>query len=1019
MRFLKYFLFGVLFSGAAFGQGAASAGNPVVVNGVGQPMAGVTVAICTTNPGASPTSLCSGANLATLYTDITITIPCTGTLTALNNQNSAAVGSGCSNPGLTDGQGNVVAFSAAGTYWCEYTGSNIVDISVAVCPFPGNSGSGASLVGDNISVQVVAGVISATNPFNVGAINGSGPANFSTTTTPNYLLDGDPFGLCPYQGNSSLQQLQFCTNGNALFLNFGNGGANQQTFTIRPPQGLTSPGAVPCFYTPNNDFEVGPCGGVQNQVLGATSIGASANGLMSSADAIRVSAWCNNGVLGALSSATCLNYVDESTAIQAIVSAIGAKGTFHIVDDMCGIQTWSVQPFAGASTNFMFGIFEFRSNCPASNPHIISVDGTSTILIPNGLQIIGEGTAEGSLTPQYGGTGNTVQGTFIRACNPVIYPCVNGGFVIQSGAITSTSSLSSNLSLVTMTAKPFTFSGSAFNNLQQYRLIHIVGSGTITNNAAWVVSDCNTTGCNSNPQTFHVTAPTGWAACASNCGTAYLDTTLMAIGTGGGSGVFGSQIRNLTLDCSFMPGCGDWVNAIGQELTGVRDVNAWNATVYGGRIDQSAAYNGASFASSNSGPYGPLSSNFEAVTCGLAGGCGCMGASVGCSSASKGTSGTVPLGTAMSVGAGTALATISLTTSGTAIDPAVNSNFHNFLFTGTLGQTGFGPMFHVTASMSDKSASGSCVPEMCQATTGSNVYGNGGIAGTTFGTGVGFYGIHGLVQDFHHEYALNGLQIGGDAARSGTFYYAYTNTTAPAANVITSGVMVVGGFAGATGSSIEVDVGSQTSDRAFVGDVEVRGLNMQNGGGAIDVQNNITGETCKSYSTAPGSDYVLSYFFGHSSNVAQTNAGATGLYIPQTINSCISLPHFVGNAFSIPLISTGAITSYGVPIKADASNAGQFVAAVHTDTGAGIVMGVSYHSTSAGGYGDVVTTGVVPMLFDTSGTGNCAIGNLVIIGTTTDKHVQCGAYVAGTVIGIALQAQSTTGGVFNVLVGLR
>lgn len=744
-------------------------------------------------------------------------------------------------------------------------------------------------------------------------------------------------------------------------------------------------------------------------------------------DAVKVSALCNTGATGSLTTISCLNAVDEYTAIRNYVLSVGGKGTFHMVDDMCSIQTWSGNPFASPGNNLIFGTFEIRGNCPPALPHLISIDGTSTIGIPSGLWVIGSGTAIGGLIPQYGGTGNVVQGTYISACNPATRPCPNGGFVQQSGVI-NTITVSGNLALVTMTGKPFTFSSTAINNIQQYRMIHIVGAtgAAIPDNAAWVVSDCNTAGCNSNPQTFHLAVPTGFQACsAGTCGTGTLDTPVLSIGTGGGTGVFGSRIINLTVDCGFLPGTIGWVNGIGQELTGLESVNSYNCTVAGGRIDQSPAYNGASFASSNSGNYGPFSSNIQNTTCGNTT-CACMGGSgTGgntCSSAVGGTPGTVPLGASMSCGAGTSLATISP-------DPCVNSNFENFLFTGSLGQQGFGLTNHITATLSDKSASGGTpVPQLAVASTGTtNNYGPGGIVGptgATLGCGMGFYGIHGTVVDFHHEYALGGICIGGDANRTGTFYYAYTNPTAPATPVITSSVQIINGFAGASNfggaTSIEVDIGTSVADAPFIGDINITGLNMQNGGSAIDLQNNVNGEICKTYGTAPGSDYVLSYFFGHSTTASSANAGLTGLAMPMRTTSCASLPAFVGNAFAIPLISTNAIATYGFAVKVDPSNAGQFIVVAHTD-GTGKVDGVAYTSTSSAGYGQVVTTGVVPMRFDTAGTGNCStLGMFVIIGSTTDGHVQCTAsYTAGTIIGKNISLQSSTNGIVNVLVGLR
>src|SRR5579859_1646502 len=729
--------------------------------------------------------------------------------------------------------------------------------------------------------------------------------------------------------------------------------------------------------------------------------------------------------------AACPNATDESVAIQAAVTSSGCAkfGGCHIVDDLCGIQTWSVQPFSGAANNLMNGLFEFRNNCPASNPHIISVDGMSTVLVPTGLWVVGQGTAQAALTPQYGSVGNLLSGTYIRACNPAIYPCLHGGFIIQSGTITSTGAPAANLSLVTMVGKPFS-TANTVNAIGQYRMITISGAtgANAVNNAAWMINDCNTTGCASTPQTFHIAVTTGFATCASACGTAYFDTPLINIGSGAGNGTFGSRIDNLTIDCSYMIGCGGWVQAAGQEMTGLGTINSWNSTVYGGRIDESPAYNGAAAGATNSGPYGPLSTNVISITCGLNGGCACRGGSSGCSSGVIGTPGTVPLGTTMSCGAGTAQATIDVG----GVDPCVNSNMRGFLFTGTVGQQGAGRVYgHATCTINDKSASGGLpVPELWGATPSGQVYGQGGISGTpgTYGACFAVYGTHVEIDDTHTEYYPTGYDVAGDANRSATFYFVYTASTASPLSR-TSGVSFDGGFGSAcgatatcpgTGSAIMADIGSQPSDANAIGDVEFRNVNMMNGDGALDIQDNVYGRKCFSFSSAPGSDYVMSYSIGHTTTVAQTNNGQTGLATPQLRTTCTGLPHFIGNAFGFPIISTSAIAVFGVPVKWDTAAANQVKPTITTDTGAGVVVGVSYASAAAGGYASVVTTGEVPMLFDTAGTGTCAIGNFVIVGTLTAGHVQCTAtYTAGTVIGTAMQAMNTTNTPFNVLVGLR
>lgn len=127
-----------------FGQGSLATGNPVVTNGIGQPLAGAIVAICNTNPGSSPTVGGCPGHLATLYTSIALGTACSGTNQPLNNQSAPSIGSGCSNPGLTDSGGNVIAFAQPAQLWCEYYGQGIIGIQVVPCIFPGTSSSASA-----------------------------------------------------------------------------------------------------------------------------------------------------------------------------------------------------------------------------------------------------------------------------------------------------------------------------------------------------------------------------------------------------------------------------------------------------------------------------------------------------------------------------------------------------------------------------------------------------------------------------------------------------------------------------------------------------------------------------------------------------------------------------------------------------------------------------------------------------------------------------------------------------------
>ena len=100
-----------------------------------------------------------------------------------------------------------------------------------------------------------------------------------------------------------------------------------------------------------------------------------------------------------------------------------------------------------------------------------------------------------------------------------------------------------------------------------------------------------------------------------------------------------------------------------------------------------------------------------------------------------------------------------------------------------------------------------------------------------------------------------------------------------------------------------------------------------------------------------------------------------------------------------------------VPVKVDTTTDNNTVSTTTTDTGAGIVVGVSPVSNI------ILTVGSVPM---TLGTGTCSRGNFVIVDTTTNGRVKCtSTYTAGTVIGVATTAQAVVGSNLTVMIGLR
>lgn len=119
----------------------------------------------------------------------------------------------------------------------------------------------------------------------------------------------------------------------------------------------------------------------------------------------------------------------------------------------------------------------------------------------------------------------------------------------------------------------------------------------------------------------------------------------------------------------------------------------------------------------------------------------------------------------------------------------------------------------------------------------------------------------------------------------------------------------------------------------------------------------------------------------------------------------------------VPYTASTAVTA-GQPLKADPANSTQVRPTVTTDTGAGVAIGFAWNSVTAGNKVYLVANGVLttPLL----GTGTCAIGNFVIVDTTTNGDIKCTAtYTAGTVLGVATVANAVVGTGTTVAVGLR
>lgn len=193
MRRLFLLIASVLCSTAlAFGQGTAASAIPITINQAGAPIPSVLVTVCTTNPGtgACPVKV-------TTYTDITIGTACSGTLKALNNLSAPSVGSGCSNPGFSDGLGNVLVFAAAGASWCQFSGSGLTTYSQP-CIFPFASVS-------NLAWQNITGPGPSIIPLQMGSSGSLSPTGSGQIVgTQNWLYGGmvDPVLTTASSGGS-------------------------------------------------------------------------------------------------------------------------------------------------------------------------------------------------------------------------------------------------------------------------------------------------------------------------------------------------------------------------------------------------------------------------------------------------------------------------------------------------------------------------------------------------------------------------------------------------------------------------------------------------------------------------------------------------------------------------------------------------------------------------------------------------------------------------------------------------
>ena len=126
MRFrniLPMLILSLLAAGSAFGQGARLDGMVFARSGLPSP--GATVAVCN-QPAVTSTTPCSV--LATLFTDATMTIPCTSGVSPANPLPPNVPGSPCTNPMIADGLGNYHFYARNGKYTLQFYGPGLTTV---------------------------------------------------------------------------------------------------------------------------------------------------------------------------------------------------------------------------------------------------------------------------------------------------------------------------------------------------------------------------------------------------------------------------------------------------------------------------------------------------------------------------------------------------------------------------------------------------------------------------------------------------------------------------------------------------------------------------------------------------------------------------------------------------------------------------------------------------------------------------------------------------------------------------
>lgn len=515
---------------------------------------------------------------------------------------------------------------------------------------------------------------------------------------PTMVVGLDPYGVCAYPAEFlNSQQVQICNPGNGqLWINNGTG--NFQLFSVRIPNGMPPNGAIPTYVATNGDFEFTiPTSNSSSAAIGGTSIfsGPNGQGLATSEGEVHVSSYMAPVLAGSTN--------DECQAILAAwQAACTSNQSCNIIDDMGGVQACSVNPIP---TGARRGELKLVGN---GNQHSLYLQ--QQWQIPSAVHITGLGNSGTTVS-------TTLNDTIFKACNSVLYnstlcpsnfTAATTGNGAYSSAVSSTTYNAGANTITIVTSVSMDITTTDVNHVDQYRFLCISGSATANNNACWMVNSVT------NGTTFVVSGNSSVTNCAASCGTVFLDIPMVTLGTGGGQpNCYFAHFSNITLDGSYLPYVGGWVNGQCEEDSWVQSTQVYNTPVYYGRVEGSQAYGGGGGFGSNSGPYGPNEGNFAVVDCTKNGGCTCV-------NGLNSTSGIQCTGGLAAQGALMACTTAaSLITNGAAISPdPCQQNFVGFLFhqvaQTTLAQNTVRPWLGETASISDKlnSTGGQAIPEM-------------------------------------------------------------------------------------------------------------------------------------------------------------------------------------------------------------------------------------------------------------------------------------------------------------------